>query len=241
MLPLVRALIFDCDGVLAETEREAHLPAFNEAFAEVGLPPWSEQEYGERLKTGGGKERLAKLLTPDFVREHGLPADAAAQAEWVARLHARKTKIFNRILESGGVEPRPGVVRLADEALAAGWALAVVSTSAEESVRTVVRRVLGDRPVRVVAGDVVPAKKPDPAIYELALHELGVAPQDAVAVEDSRIGLLAAVRARLACVVAVSSFTSGEEFAEAALVVPHLGDAADPARVTLERLAACLR
>ena len=237
----MRALIFDCDGVLAETEREAHLPAFNETFAEVGLPRWSEQEYAERLKTGGGKERLAKLLTPEFVREHGLPADAAAQAEWVARLHARKTDLFARILSDGLLEPRPGVVRLADEALAAGWALAVASTSAEESVRAVVRRVLAERPVRVVAGDAVPAKKPDPAVYELALRELGVAPDEAVAVEDSRIGLLAAVGAGLTCVVTVSSFTSGEQFDEAALVVPHLGDAEDPARVTIETLSALLR
>ena len=42
-----RALIFDCDGVLADTERFGHLPAFNQMFAEFGLPvQWSEEEYG---------------------------------------------------------------------------------------------------------------------------------------------------------------------------------------------------
>ena len=74
------ALIFDCDGVLADTERDGHLPAFNQTFAEFGLPVrWSEEEYGEKLRIGGGKERMASLLTPEFVREAGLPADAEGQ------------------------------------------------------------------------------------------------------------------------------------------------------------------
>jgi len=75
----VPALIFDCDGVLADTERDGHRPAFNETFAEAGLPVrWSEEEYGVKLRIGGGKERMASLLTDDFVRANGLPADAEA-------------------------------------------------------------------------------------------------------------------------------------------------------------------
>ncbi|MBV8598342.1 MAG: HAD-IA family hydrolase [Actinobacteria bacterium] len=111
-----------------------------------------------------------------------------------------------------------------DEALAAGMRIAVASTSAEESVRGVVRRVLGDRPVLVFAGDVVPAKKPDPAIYLLALRELGVDAAEAVAIEDTRNGVLAAAGAGIACVAAPSSFTHGDDFSEAALVVADLRD-----------------
>jgi HAD superfamily hydrolase (TIGR01509 family) len=231
----MKALVFDCDGVLAETERDGHLVAFNQAFADAGLPVrWSEAEYAERLKTGGGKERLAKLLTDDFVRRHGLPDDPRARAEWVAGLHARKTAIFKRIVEEGRLAPRPGVIRIVDEAVAAGWALAVVSTSAEESVRAVLTHVVGgERAGRfhVVAGDVVAAKKPDPAIYELALRLLGTAREETLAIEDSRIGLLAAVRAGLRCVVTVSSFTRGEDFPEATLVVTHLGEPDEPLEV----------
>jgi HAD superfamily hydrolase (TIGR01509 family) len=231
----MRALVFDCDGVLAETERDGHLVAFNEAFAEAGLAVrWSEAEYAERLKTGGGKERIAQMLTPSFVAEHGLPADPGAQAEWAAWLHTRKTAVFRRLVDEGRLVPRPGVTRLADEAHAAGWATAVVSTSAEEAVRAVLEHVAGpDRAARslVVAGDAVPAKKPDPAVYELALRRLGVRPADAIAVEDSRIGLLAAVAAGVRCVVTVSSFTRGEDFSEAALVTTHLGDPGSPTEV----------
>ncbi len=92
------ALIFDCDGTLADTERYGHLPAFNQTFAEFGLPVrWSEDEYGEKLRIGGGKERMASLLTPAFVDSAGLPSDPAAQAAEVAKWHRRKTELDDEI------------------------------------------------------------------------------------------------------------------------------------------------
>jgi HAD superfamily hydrolase (TIGR01509 family) len=232
------ALVFDCDGVLAESERDGHLAAFNRAFAEFGLPVrWSEEEYGEKLLVSGGKERVATLLTPELVRATGLPAEPGAQREWLARLHERKTAIFREIAPRW-LRARPGVVRLVDEAIGAGWPLAVASTASEESVRIVLDTVLGQRRAgsfAVLAGDVVPAKKPDPAIYRLALERLGAAPDETVVIEDSRNGLLAAVGAGLACVVTVSSFTRGEDFAEAALVLSSLGDPGEPLEVLANR------
>lgn len=225
------ALIFDCDGVLADTERDGHRPAFNQAFAEAGLPwTWSEEEYGERLKIGGGKERIASMFP-----------DADAQAERIAALHKRKTAIYKEIVRAGRLPGRPGVARVVGEALGAGWTLAVASTSAEESVRAVLEHVVGAKTAArfaVFAGDVVPAKKPDPAIYRLALDELGVAPADAIVVEDSRNGLLAAVGAGLRCVVTLSSYTTGEDMREAVLVVTSLGDPGTPARVVANDSAA---
>jgi HAD superfamily hydrolase (TIGR01509 family) len=240
----VPALIFDCDGVLADTERDGHRPAFNQTFVDVGLPvQWSEQEYGEKLRIGGGKERMASLLTKDFVREHGLPADAEGQKELLADWHRRKTAIYKDLVRSGSMPGRPGIARIVDEALAAGWSLAVASTSAEESVRAVLDHVVGtDVAARfaVFAGDVVPAKKPDPAIYVLAIERMGVAPDDAIVVEDSRNGLLAAVRAGLRCIVTVSSYTAEEDMGEALFVVSSLGDPGEPARVLANRSAARL-
>ena len=236
------ALIFDCDGVLADTERDGHRPAFNETFAEAGLPVrWSEKEYGVKLRIGGGKERMASLLTDEFVRENGLPADAEGQKELLAGWHKRKTAIYKEMVRAGKLPGRPGIARIVDEALAAGWALAVASTSAEESVRAVLEHVVGTETAArfdVFAGDVVPAKKPDPAIYLLALERMGVAPGDAIVVEDSRNGLLAAVGAGLRCVVTVSSYTADEDMSEAVLVVSSLGDPGEPARVLANRSAA---
>jgi HAD superfamily hydrolase (TIGR01509 family) len=235
----VPALIFDCDGVLADTERDGHRPAFNQTFAEAGLPVrWSDAEYAVKLKIGGGKERMASLLTDDFVREHGLPADTQGQQELLAGWHRRKTAIYKQLVRDGKLPARPGIARIVDEALAAGWTLAVASTSAEESVRAVLEHVVGAETAarfEVFAGDVVPAKKPDPAIYRLAIERLGVAPEDAIVVEDSRNGLLAAVGAGLRCVVTLSSYTAEEDMSEAVLVVSSLGDPGEPARVLANR------
>jgi HAD superfamily hydrolase (TIGR01509 family) len=238
----VPALIFDCDGVLADTERDGHRPAFNATFAEVGLPvAWSDAEYGVKLQIGGGKERMASLLTDEFVRANGLPTDPEGQKALLADWHKRKTARYKEMVAAGQLPARPGIARIVDEAIGAGWTLAVASTSAEESVRAVLEHAVGaDNAARfaVFAGDIVPAKKPDPAIYELALSELGCTPADAIVIEDSRNGLLAAVGADLRCVVTVSSYTAEEDMREAALVVSSLGDPGHPARVLANRSAA---
>jgi HAD superfamily hydrolase (TIGR01509 family) len=231
----VPALIFDCDGVLADTERDGHRPAFNETFAEVGLPVrWSDDEYAEKLKIGGGKERMASLLTAEFVAANHLPADPEGQTEMLADWHRRKTEKYKEIVRAGRLPARSGIARIVDEALVAGWSLAVASTSAPESVRAVLEHAVGEANASrfdVFAGDVVPAKKPDPAIYRLALDRMGLAPADAIVIEDSRNGLLAAVGAGLRCVVTVSTYTAQEDMREAVLVVSSLGDSGDPARV----------
>jgi HAD superfamily hydrolase (TIGR01509 family) len=202
-------LIFDCDGVLADTERFGHLPAFNQTFEDEGVPVrWSEEEYGEKLRIGGGKERMASLLTEAFVREHGLPADPEGQKELLLRWHKRKTAAYKRLVAAGVMPGRPGIARIIDDALRAGWTVAVASTSAEESVRAVLEHAIGaDKAagIEILAGDVVPAKKPDPAIYRLAMERTGADAGDTLAIEDSRNGLLAAVGAGLRCLVTVSS------------------------------------
>ncbi len=230
------ALVFDCDGVLADTERDGHLPAFNATFQEFGLPiRWSVEEYGRLLAIGGGKERLASIFTPELVEEAGLPADPEGQAELVATLHKAKTARYTAFIGSGVLPARPGIARIAAEAAAAGWQLAVASTSAEASVRAVLEHAVGVDAAEgfaVFAGDIVPKKKPAPDIYLLALHELGVEPGDVVVVEDSGNGLRASLAAGLATLVTVSSYTADEDFTGAGLVVSSLGELPDePATV----------
>jgi dihydroxyacetone kinase phosphoprotein-dependent L subunit len=226
--PAGPALILDCDGVLADTERYGHLPAFNQTFAEFGLPVrWSVADYADKLRIGGGKERMASLLTPEFVAAAGLPADAEGQQAAVAAWHRRKTAIYAELVASGAVPPRPGIARVVAETLAAGWPVAVASTSAEASVRATLTHAVGGehaQAVRVFAGDVVPRKKPAPDIYLLALDALGLPPDRAVVIEDSRSGLLAATGAGLTCMITVNDYTAGEDFSEAVLVVSSLGD-----------------
>ncbi len=232
---MTNALIFDCDGVLADTERFAHLPAFNRTFAEVGLPvTWSEEVYGEKLKIGGGKERMATMLTPQFVAEHGLPADEDGQRELLLDWHRRKTGHYTDLIATGQVPPRPGVARLVEEARAAGWLLAVASTSAVASVEAVLEMAVGAEVAAefgVFAGDQVKTKKPAPDIYLMAIEELGVAPDQAVVVEDSNQGLRASLAAGIPTIVTISSYTADEDFTGAAAVVSDLGEPDAPMRV----------
>jgi len=232
----VPALVFDCDGVLADTERYGHLPAFNKTFEEFGLPVrWSDAEYAEKVKVGGGKERMRAMLTPDFVASAGLPSDPDALDEQVAAWHRRKTEVYTGIIRGGSIPPRAGVRRVAEAARRAGWTLAVASTSAEASVRSVLELAMGPELASrftVFAGDVVPRKKPAPDIYTYAVDRLGVEPEDVVVVEDSRNGMLAALGAGLTCAVTVSAYTAEEDFTGAALVVSSLGDPPPDGTVT---------
>ena len=223
------ALVFDCDGVLADTERYGHRPAFNQTFREFGVAlEWSEAVYGERLQIAGGKERMASELTPEFVRDNGLPSDPAEQAALLAAWHKRKTEIYTEMVTSGQIPPRPGITRVIREAQDAGWKLGVASTSAEPSVRAILERAAGpERAARfdaVLAGDCVKHKKPAPDIYLLALETLDVDPSEVLVVEDSRNGFEAATAAALGCVITVNGYTEHEDFGGAALVVSSLGD-----------------
>ncbi|WP_105031125.1 HAD-IA family hydrolase [Arthrobacter ruber] len=222
------ALIFDCDGVLADTEQYGHLPAFNQTFTDFGVPvQWSVGEYAEKVKIGGGKERMRSILTPDLAASLGLQDDDAVDAA-ILSWHKRKTEVYKGLVESGVMPARPGIARIVQEAHDAGWTLAVASTSAEPAVRAVLTHAVGEELAAhfsLFAGDVVPAKKPAPDIYLLALSELGVSADDAMVVEDSGNGLRAAVGAGLRTVVTVSGFTREEDFTGASLVVSSLGDA----------------
>ena len=236
----MNTLIFDCDGVLADTERYGHLPAFNQTFAEFGLPVrWSEADYGEKLRIGGGKERMASLLSDAFIEAAGLPRDPAALEREVARWHERKTEVYRARVLAGELPPRPGIRRLIDEALAAGWQLAVASTSAEASVRAVLEVAAGADNARrfaaVLAGDIVRRKKPAPDIYALALERLGARSWNTVVIEDSKNGLDAAHALGLSTVITVNAYTQHEDFSAAALVLDHLGEPGQPLTVIANR------
>ena len=231
-------LLFDCDGVLADTE-PFHLVAFNRLFAEVGLPVrWSAEEYGRRLQIGGGKERLTALLTPEFVKQAHLPTKREDQRQLIAEWHQRKTDIYIEFVKAGRIPGRPGIARIVHEALAANWKVAVCSTATQESVRTILEHVVGIEQAAhftILAGDIVTHKKPAPDIYQLALQRLQARHSETMVIEDSRNGLLAAVGAGLRCIVTLSTYTQHEDMREATIVLSHLGDPATPMTVIANR------
>lgn len=240
-----RALIFDCDGVLGDTEPYGHRVAFNRMWREAGVRwEWSVEDYGRSLGVGGGKERMARLLEePAFRRVFTPPEGEADRRALLATWHQRKSALFREIVEAGQIPPRSGVRRLAGEAWAAGWKLAVASTSALDSVEAMVRVAMGHelraRFAAVLAGDVVARKKPAPDIYEVAAERLGVRPRDCVVIEDSALGLAAATAACMRCLITPSAYTGGEAFDRACLVVSCLGDpGGERSRVLLNRTRA---
>jgi HAD superfamily hydrolase (TIGR01509 family) len=231
----MKALIFDCDGVLVDTERDGHRVAFNRAFAEAGIEAeWSVELYGELLKVAGGKERMRH-----YFDRHGWPPGTTPDT-LIPELHKRKTAIFTSLISGGSLPLRTGILRIVDAAQAAGVRLAVCTTSDPKSVDGVLDLMGPKRKgyfEAVLAGDVVAKKKPNPEIYDLAKQRLQLGGKDCVVIEDSRNGLLAATGAGMPCLITTSTYTLDEDFHEAASVVPELGDAPN-VRVTLQDLQA---
>ena len=219
----MQALIFDCDGVLVDTERDGHRVAFNAAFKAIGwTTEWSVERYGELLTTAGGKERMRRHFD-----QKGWPVPEAERDAAITSLHKLKTDLFMELIESGALPLRAGVARIVDEAITAKLKIAVCSTSNERAVQSVVDKMLGakrSQHIKVFAGDIVAKKKPDPAIYELAAQDLGLDPKKCVVVEDSNNGLRAAKSANMNCIVTISSYTADENFKLADRVVQELGD-----------------
>jgi len=232
---VLRALIWDVDGTVAETERDGHRVAFNRAFAEAGLPwTWDVGEYAELLEVTGGRERILAYLQ----RRADAPAVAAEREALARRLHPRKNAFYAELVAKGGIRARPGVQRLMDECRAEGVALAIATTTSRANVDALFASLLGGdwqtRFAAVVCAEDAPAKKPDPLAYRLALQRLGVLPHEAFALEDSPNGLKAALAAGIACGVTRSAYFAEARFDAAAWVRDDL-DAAPPVSLAMIR------
>jgi HAD superfamily hydrolase (TIGR01509 family) len=220
---MIDALLWDVDGTLAETERDGHRLAFNDAFASLGLPwTWDVTRYGELLRTTGGRERI--LL--DMPTHPDAPATTADREALARELHRRKNIAYERRLAEGGIALRPGVPELLDEAAARKLRLAIVTTTSRANVLALLRHTLGADALQrfecMVCGEDVAAKKPDPEAYRLALGQLGLPPLATIAIEDSPAGVHAARGADVPVVVARSAYFSDDTVEGVVAVGPGL-------------------
>ncbi|MGA9162876.1 MAG: HAD family hydrolase [Thiobacillus sp.] len=227
----LQALLFDVDGTLADTERDGHRPAFNQAFADAGLDwHWDVALYGKLLAVTGGKERM-KHYIDHYRPDYNKPANFD---QMVAELHQSKTRIYSALAARGGIPMRTGVKRLLIEARAAGLRLAIATTTTPENVTVLLEHSLGagtqDWFDVIAAGDIVPAKKPAPDIYHYALEKMGLDAAVCLAFEDSENGLRASLGANLKTLVTVNDYTLDHDFTGAAVVLSDLGDPGSPNR-----------
>lgn len=225
----LRALIFDVDGTLADTERDGHRVAFNHAFARSGLNwDWSVELYGELLAIAGGKERIRFYIDqyrPDFEP----PTDLDS---FIANLHGFKTRYYQQIVAEGAIPLRRGVKRLLQEAREQGMRLAIATTAALPNVTALLEHTLGSNSPSwfevIAAGDIVPAKKPAPDVYHYVLGTMGLEARDCLVFEDSNHGFSASSQAGLKTVVTVNPYTQNQDFSGALLVLTDLGEPDQP-------------
>lgn len=228
----LEALLFDVDGTLADTERDGHRVAFNQAFAEADLDwEWSVDLYEKLLAVTGGKERILHYLdnyNPDFKRPENL-------VEFIAELHKSKTRHYTDLLNTGAIPLRPGVERLLKEARAAGLRLAIATTTTPANVSALLNNTLGEEGASwfevIAAGDIVPAKKPSPDIYIYAMGRMNLPPEACIAFEDSENGIHASHGAKLKTIITVNDYTESHHFNGAVIVLNSFGEPDQPFKV----------
>lgn len=225
----LKAVLFDVDGTLADTEQDGHRPAFNAAFKEFGLSwHWDIPLYGELLQVTGGKERIR------FYIEKYRPAEFNRKRldEWIASLHKTKTSHFKQLMERGEIPLRPGVKRLIHELYDQKIKIAIATTTTPENVTYLLQSTLNNDAMDLFdvigAGDVVPKKKPAPDIYYWVLNKLQLEPSQCMAIEDSENGLRAARAAHLPTLITVNHYTCRQNFDGAKAIMSDLGEPNQP-------------
>jgi HAD superfamily hydrolase (TIGR01509 family) len=235
----VRALLFDIDGTLVDTE-ELHRQAYNQTFLEFGLDwEWGADLYSELLTVSGGAHRLARYI--DLLEI--LPAEKTHLRRLIPAIHRGKSQLYGELTQRKAVRLRPGVKRLLAEAKQRGARIGFAASSASSGAQALLSSAFG-QDAREVADDIVWAeqitrKKPAPDTYELLLTMLRVPAADCVAFEDSANGLASAKAVKLFTIVTPTRWTMAQQFADADLLLPSLGDPDLPLDdVTAARLGA---
>jgi len=224
----LKALLFDVDGTLADTERDGHRVAFNKAFQEAGLDwDWTVELYGKLLAVTGGKERI-RYHIENYLEGNAPTGDLA---EFAANLHQRKTHFYLEMLQNGEIPLRSGAERLIKEARAANYRLAIATTTTPANVTYLLTATLGKESIDwfevIAAGDIVPAKKPAPDIYQYAMDKMQLTAEECIAFEDSDNGIRSSVGANLKTLVTVNGYTQDQDFSKAAIVLDQFGEPDD--------------
>jgi HAD superfamily hydrolase (TIGR01509 family) len=229
-MPRIKAVFFDQDGVIIDTERDGHRAAFNKTFQAFGIDLcWDVEYYHSLLQIGGGKERMKY----DF-KKNGIfgNLDQSLLVDKIKTLHKYKTDLLIQMITDGKLPLRPGIRRIMEEVNADGLLLGICTTSNEKTAEAIRSTMLADIDFEfILAGDCVSKKKPDPEIYEKAVEKAGIRPDEGIVIEDSHIGTAAAKTAGLNVVATVNGYTKDEDMSNADLVLSCFGGKEQKARV----------
>jgi HAD superfamily hydrolase (TIGR01509 family) len=218
----LKALLWDVDGTLAETERDGHRVAFNLAFEAFGVPwRWDEAQYGDLLRITGGRERLM------FDMNRRADAPAVVERDAIARaIHAKKNAYYAEVVSSGAIPLRDGVLALMQECRERGVRIGIATTTSRSNLDALMRVHLGERWAdwfaAAVCGEDVQRKKPDSEVYVAALRALAIGPLEAAAIEDAPGGVAAARAADIPVVVTRSAYFADAPIEGAVAVGPGL-------------------
>jgi HAD superfamily hydrolase (TIGR01509 family) len=206
---LYRALLFDLDGTLAETD-SLHLPTWVDVLRPYGVEV--DEEFYKVSISGRSTGEVVRALLPDLTDEEGRSIGDAKEASFRER--------------ASELESLPGLVDFVEQGKRQGMKIGLVTNAPEENVEAILLALgLGDFFDMVVLADEVEAVKPDPAPYEAALRKTGVPAAEALAFEDSVSGISSAVAAGIPTVgiasghdperlLAAGAFMTAEDFTD---------------------------
>ena len=228
---MTKAIIFDVDGTLADTEQHGHLPACNAAFEQLGLPVyWTWEAFAAMQPIPGNARRLRIWL-----QDHTDMGEEEIEGIIERFVPLKQQLYISAYLPA--LHLRPGVEQLIEDALARGLRLAIVSTTHEAQIHALLKHHLPEAYAHVqpiLGRESGPKPKPEGRLYETCLARMALAPEDALVIEDSEVGFRAAQGAGIPCVVTYNDYTFGQNFSGARLVVRDL------ACFDLDRLLCCV-
>ena len=187
----LQGVYWDLDGTIANTELEAHLPAFNNAFNDLGIDwNWDIIEYIQLLRINGGKNRIAHYSK---LNNYSLSDDL------IIKIHEKKQIHYLEIIKKNSVNLKTGVFRLINELHKKKIRQFIVTSSSKKQVDLLVEYLFnGFNPFEfIISSDDVEFKKPNPFPYLKAVKLSGIKKNNSIVFEDSNAGLKSSLAAKL--------------------------------------------